>query len=202
MTPQKRLFDLGLATLLAVLLAPVMAVIAIVLWVTHGRPILYRSRRMVTPDRAFMLMKFRTMALVDDDGGVTGGHKANRITPAGRVLRHYRLDELPQFWNILRGDLSFVGPRPPLPEYVRRFPHLYRRVLQSRPGVTGLATLIIHRMEGRHLARCTDPGAADALYARLFIPRKARLDLIYQRHASLWFDCALIWRTATTVLRR
>ncbi len=202
MTPQKRLFDLFFALLLCVPLVPFMLLIAGWLLVKQGRPVFYLSARMATADRAFRLVKFRTMNTNHEDRGVTAGHKAARITEVGRFLRRYRLDELPQLWNVLRGDLSFVGPRPPLPEYVQRFPGFYGRVLQSRPGITGLATLVIHRAEGRRLAQTTDPIAADALYARVFVPRKARLDLIYQQNASVLLDCVLLWRTVVALLRR
>src|SRR5690606_28666329 len=107
-----------------------------------------------------------------------------------------RLDEVPQLWNVLKGDMSFVGPRPPLRVYVERFPDLYAQVLRSRPGVTGLASLHFHRHEEWILARCATPEDTDAAYARRCVPRKARLDLIYQRRRNLCLDMALMWRTA------
>jgi lipopolysaccharide/colanic/teichoic acid biosynthesis glycosyltransferase len=137
-----------------------------------------------------------------DEAGVTGADKADRITPVGRVLRRTRADEIPQLWNVLRGDMSFVGPRPPLRQYVERFPELYAQVLRSRPGITGLATLAAHRWEERILAACTTPEETDAVYARRCIPRKARLDLIYQRRQTLWLDVWIMGRTAARVLRR
>jgi lipopolysaccharide/colanic/teichoic acid biosynthesis glycosyltransferase len=142
------------------------------------------------------------MTLAETDSCVSGGDKAARITKAGRWLRRTRLDELPQLWNILRGDLSFVGPRPPLREYVTRFPEIYARVLQSRPGVTGLATLVYHGHEERLLSRCADAAETDAVYGRSCVPRKARLDLIYAAHRSVCVDLVLIARTAARVLGR
>jgi lipopolysaccharide/colanic/teichoic acid biosynthesis glycosyltransferase len=135
------------------------------------------------------------------DSGVSGGDKAGRVTPAGRWLRRFRLDEIPQLWNILRGEMSFVGPRPPLRQYVDRFPEVYARVLRSPPGITGLATLALHGWEERILSACRTAGETDAIYARRSIPRKARLDLIYQRHASVGFDAALLLRTAGRLIR-
>jgi lipopolysaccharide/colanic/teichoic acid biosynthesis glycosyltransferase len=149
------------------------------------------------PASGFTLWKFRTMAAGPDAGGVTGGDKAARITPVGRKLRRARLDELPQLWNILRGDVSFVGPRPPLRRYVEMFPELYGRVLRSRPGVTGLASLVYAAHEERILAACATPEATEAAYVRRCVPRKAALDLIYQRNRTLWLDLKLIgWTTA------
>lgn len=201
MTPGKRAFDLCLAVVAAVALALPFAVMALLLLATQGRPLLYGSERMRAPDRAFTLWKLRTMTVVDADAGVSGGDKAARITPVGRWLRRYRLDEVPQLWNILRGEMSFVGPRPPLRAYVERFPDLYARVLRSPPGITGLATLALHRWEERLLADCRTAQETDAAYVRRAVPRKARLDLIYQRHASVAFDARLIGRTVLRVLR-
>ena len=102
---------------------------------------------MKAPGVPFHLWKLRTMTVVREDSGVSGGDKAARITPVGRFLRRARLDEIPQLWNVIRGDMSFVGPRPPLRLYVERFPALYAEVLKSRPGITGLATLHFHAHE-------------------------------------------------------
>ena len=195
MTPGKRLFDLVLAIALALVLALPFALLLVWLRWQHGPSVFYISERMRTPDRPFRLWKLRTMTLVASDNGVSGGDKATRITPIGRFLRRSRLDEVPQLWNILKGDMSFVGPRPPLRTYVDRFPALYAQVLHSRPGVTGLATLIFHRHEEDLLATCTSPAETDAVYARRCVPRKARIDLIYQRRRTIWLDCAILLRT-------
>ncbi len=202
-TPAKRLFDIILAALLALLLAPVIVSIAIALLISQGRPVLFRSERMKTPDQPFDLWKFRTMRPAPDDGtGVSGGDKTDRITPLGHVLRRTRADELPQLYNILRGDLSLVGPRPPLRSYVERFPDLYAEVLQSRPGVTGLATLVFAQHEARLLATARTPAETDAIYVRRCIPRKARLDLIYAKRRSLLLDLRIIGQTLRLVLTR
>ncbi|MFQ6553643.1 sugar transferase [Aestuariibius insulae] len=201
--PGKRLFDIALASLLAIMLAPVIISIAIALLTSQGRPVLFRSERMKTPTEGFDLWKFRTMRPAPDDGtGVSGGDKSGRITPLGHILRRTRADELPQLYNILRGDLSIVGPRPPLRAYVERFPDLYARVLQSRPGVTGLATLVFAQHEARLLAAARTPEETDAIYVRRCIPRKARLDLIYAQRQSLLLDLRIIWRTLRIVLAR
>ncbi len=202
MTPGKRIADLALALLLVVLLAPLGAALAVWLRVASGRPVLYASERMRSPTEGFILWKFRTMTLAPHDAGVTGGEKAARITGLGRFLRRTRLDELPQLWNVVRGDISFVGPRPPLRRYVELFPDLYARVLRARPGITGLATLRFHAHEERLLARCTDAAESHRVYSRFCVPRKARLDLIYQAHRSLCFDMVLIGQTVARVVPR
>ncbi|WP_417256713.1 sugar transferase [Celeribacter halophilus] len=202
MTLGKRLFDILFAIVLGVFLLPVMALLALIILVRDGRPVFYLSERMQTPDRAFRLIKFRTMTEIVNDQGVSGGDKSNRITTTGAMLRRTRLDELPQLWNILKGDMSFVGPRPPLRLYVEDFPHTYSRVLRNRPGVTGLASLHFHEHEARLLATCQTAEETDRVYRRRCIPRKARLDMIYQRHKNICFDLLILIKTLASVLRK
>ncbi len=199
MTRSKRAFDLCLAVVLSVLLLPIILGVALWILVRDGRPVLFLSERMKSPDTGFQLWKFRTMAPDPEDAGVSGGDKAARITRTGAFLRRTRLDELPQLWNILRGDISFVGPRPPLRSYVERFPDIYGKVLRTRPGVTGLATLVYHKTEERLLAETQSADETDAVYARRCVPRKARLDLIHAQNQSV---CGDAWLVAATVWRR
>lgn len=200
MTRSKRQFDLFLATLLVPLILPLLGVLALLLWVVQGRPVFFGGERMRSSTQAFTLWKLRSMSMVASDSGVSGGDKLARITPMGRILRRSRMDELPQLFNIFRGDVSFVGPRPPLRLYVERFPEIYDQVLRVPPGITGLASLVFAAHEERLLTRSTSAEATDAIYARICVPRKARLDLIYQRHQSLGFDLWLIFLTGARVL--
>ncbi|CUH64826.1 putative sugar transferase EpsL [Thalassovita gelatinovora] len=195
MTWSKRLFDLAAALFLTVLLFPLIVILTLVILIREGRPVLYISERMKTADDPFQLWKYRTMTVAEQDSGVSGGDKAARITPTGAFLRRYRLDEIPQLWNILRGDISFVGPRPPLRRYVEMFPDLYRKVLHSRPGITGLATILFHRHEENILADCQTPKETESAYVRRCVPRKAALDLIYQSRRNLCLDIALMIKT-------
>lgn len=195
----KRLFDLVFALLFAALLGPCILLISILILIIDGAPVFFVAERMQTLNRPFGLWKFRTMCSSNNDSGVTGGDKLDRITRTGRFLRKLRLDELPQVWNVLRGDISFVGPRPPLRVYVEAYPEIYAKVLKSKPGITGLATLAYHSHEARLLAGCTTPDETDAVYRRACIPRKAKLDLIYQNHQSLCFDLILMWKTFAKV---
>lgn len=200
MTWSKRLFDLALALLLAPLLLTLMVIVLVTLMFTEGRPYFYAAERMKTPTKGFRLWKFRTMSVDPDDSGVSGGNKAARVTRIGRILRKTRGDELPQLWNILRGDLSFVGPRAPLREYVQRFPEIYGQVLQSRPGATGIASLYYHRHEEWLLSRCATAEETDRVYCETCIPAKAKLDMLYQRNQSVCFDLVLVIRTIKRVL--
>lgn len=202
MTLSKRMLDIVVALALSVLLLIPLLLVMGILLVIEGRPLFYISERMQTPTQGFSLIKLRTMRPSDENGGVTGGDKSDRIPPVYRILRKSRFDEIPQLWNVLRGDMSFVGPRPPLRIYVEAFPKLYAAVLRNRPGITGLASLRFHAHEERLLAATTDAAQTDHVYRTRCVPRKATLDLIYQRHQSLCFDLALIWETITRVFRR
>ena len=201
MTPAKRLVDIILALALAVILALPFGVLLLWLLLREGRPLFYVAERMRAPDRPFLLWKLRTMTVVPPETGVSGGDKATRITATGRFLRRSRLDEVPQLWNVLKGDMSFVGPRPPLRLYVERFPTIYAQVLRSRPGITGLATLVFHGHEERMLAECHDAAETDAVYSRRCVPRKALIDLIYQRRRNLWMDFRLMAKTVARALK-
>jgi lipopolysaccharide/colanic/teichoic acid biosynthesis glycosyltransferase len=201
-TPAKRALDLVMVAVLLVLVGlPFLCLLAVMLLV-EGRPLFYVAERMKSPDQPFNLWKLRTMRPAGPERGVSGGDKQARITRFGAFCRRVRADEVPQLWNVLKGDMSIVGPRPPLRDYTDRFPELYRQVLQSRPGITGLASLRYHETEERLLAPCQAAAAVDHVYATRCVPRKARLDLIYQRHQSLCFDLVLIWETGTRVLLR
>lgn len=204
MTFAKRIFDLVIALLLAVILALPFALLLLWLLLRDGRPLFYLSERMKTPDQPFRLWKLRTMTVVSEaqNTGVSGADKAARVTATGRLLRRFRLDEIPQLWNVIRGDMSFVGPRPPLRLYTERFPALYAEVLKTRPGITGLASLVFHRHEERLLQRGTTPEETDAIYSRHCVPRKAALDLIYLRHRSVCYDLVLMFRTVAKVAGR
>lgn len=202
MTWDKRLFDLFFATLLIVILGPILMALLLWLLVKEGRPIFYVAERMKAPGEPFMLWKLRTMTVVEADSGVSGGDKAKRVTKTGTWLRGKRLDEFPQLWNILRGDLSFVGPRPPLRQYVEAHPEIYAEVLKSRPGVTGLASIVYHKHEAALLERCETSEETHDIYSRICVPAKARLDLIYQRHQNMCYDFDLVFQTIGNLFRK
>ncbi len=201
MTFSKRLFDLICAIGLVILLWPLLLVIFLMILIKDGRPVFYVSERMKTPTSGFNLVKFRTMKPIADDSGVSGGNKSERITHTGHLLRRSRLDETPQLWNVLKGDISFVGPRPPLRQYVDAYPDIYRQVMKSRPGITGLASIYFSAHEERLLSGCQSREETDQVYRRICIPRKAQLDLIYQRNRNICFDVVIMLRTVVKRLR-
>lgn len=135
------------------------------------------------------------MRAVALDSGVSGGDKSERITRTGKLLRRTRIDEFPQLWNVIKGDMSFVGPRPPLREYVETHPETYAQVLKSCPGITGLASIYFSAHEERLLAQCSTSEQTDEVYRRICVPRKARLDMIYQKRQTMCFDIALMFQT-------
>ena len=200
----KRFLDILAATLAFVIFAPVIGIIIVLILLRDGRPVFYVAERMKTPTEPFDLIKFRTMSNVSasSNSGVTGGDKSDRITPIGRVLRKYRLDELPQLYNILKGDMSVVGPRPPLRQYTDAFPDLYSAVLRSRPGIAGLATLHFHKREEALISQAKTPQETEDIYTRRCVPRKATLDLIYHKHQSVCFDAVILWQTLRQVIGR
>lgn len=201
MTPGKRIYDLGAVFILGAFILLPFLLLLLYLLIKEGRPVFYVAERMRAPGRSFNLWKLRTMTEVAENGGVSGGDKARRITPMGRKLRKTRADEIPQLWNVLRGDMSFVGPRPPLRVYVERHPEIYAEVLKSRPGITGLATITYHRHEERLLAHCMSAADTDRVYSERCIPAKAKIDLIYQKHRSICFDISIMTKTFLRAVR-
>lgn len=200
MRASKRLIDLILIVILSAILVVPFSILLVVMIVKEGFPLFYVAKRMKGIGQPFWLWKLRTMTVSGAEAGVSGGDKLVRITPLGAFIRRARMDEVPQLWNVLKGDMSFVGPRPPLPEYVERFPKIYAQVLKSPTGITGLASLRYHGVEERLLAACQTAEETDRVYAEICVPAKARLDLLYQKNWSICLDLNLIWQTGTGIL--
>lgn len=196
----KRLFDLVVAIGALLVLAPLLlAVAAWVKWDSPG-PVFYRQVRVGRGGREFRIHKFRTMRVGADRAGplVTVGHDA-RITRAGRVLRHWRLDELPQFLDVLAGDMSVVGPRPEVPKYVAACPPgLRERVLAVRPGITDPVSLA-SLDEAVLLAAAADP---EREYVQVILPRKLAAAADYADRATLASDLGVLWRTLRVLAGR
>jgi lipopolysaccharide/colanic/teichoic acid biosynthesis glycosyltransferase len=187
----KRLFDIVCAALGLALLAPLLLLLA--LWVkldTPG-PVFYRQERVGRHGKPFLIHKFRSMRADAAGPQITVGADP-RITRSGRFLRSSKLDELPQLWDVLRGAMSLVGPRPEVPRYVALYPEAQRRIVLSvRPGITDPASLQF-RHEGELLARAADP---EREYVERLMPQKLALACEYVQQASLAGDLRIIWRT-------
>jgi len=197
----KRCFDLTLASGALLLLAPVMLLTALWIKMDSRGPVLFRQDRVGLNGKLFAIFKFRTMVADSQPprpAAITVGADP-RITRAGSLLRKYKLDELPQFINVLRGDMSVVGPRPEVPQYVATYPPQTRdRVLSVRPGITDLAS-IAYRNESELLGSAENP---EAFYVQEILPRKLDFCLQYVATRSLWLDIAIIWRTVLVILGR
>lgn len=192
----KRAMDLAGASLGLVLLFPALAVLAVVVKLSSPGPVLFRQTRVGRRGRPFTMLKFRSMRH-DATGPAVTSSGDHRITPVGRFLRRYKLDELPQLWNVLAGDMSLVGPRPEVPRYVERFRAEYARILTVRPGITDFAALE-YRDEESVLARSANPEAA---YVDVVLPAKIALYLRYLDEMSLSTDVVLVWRTLQALIR-
>lgn len=191
----KRVLDLVLALLLGLLLAPVLALCSVAIRWRDGAPVLFRQERVGREGRRFRICKFRTMSPATGTQVTAAGDL--RITPLGRLLRRTKLDELPQLWNVFRGEMTLVGPRPEVPHYVDRHVRLFRGIASLRPGITDWASLAF-RDEEEILARHRDDAA---FYEGVLLPRKVALARLYGRHTSLGLDLRLILATALAVLR-
>jgi lipopolysaccharide/colanic/teichoic acid biosynthesis glycosyltransferase len=192
----KRLFDLVAASASLLALSPLMAVIAVL--VRHDSPggALFRQTRVGRHGRPFTIYKFRTMR-IDAAGLLITTTSDDRVTKSGRWLRATKLDELPQLWNVARGDMSIVGPRPEVPEYVKQWPTDIRElVLSVRPGITDPAS-IEFRNESELLARASD---AHAEYVSVILPRKLELYESYVRHRTFRGDIIIVLKTIGRIL--
>ncbi|MFN8060152.1 MAG: polysaccharide biosynthesis protein [Vicinamibacterales bacterium] len=192
----KRTFDCLIAFVGLLLLSPVFAIVAALVKLDSRGPVFFKQARVGRHFRPFFIHKFRTMAVdAEQRGGQLTIGDDNRITRVGHWLRLMKVDELPQLINVLRGDMSLVGPRPEVPRYVDLFREDYAEVLQVRPGITDLASLK-YRNEALILARS---GGTEAAYVSQILPDKIRLAKAYVRRSSLSYDLSLILRTVVSL---
>lgn len=188
----RRVLEFTISLMALIVLAPVMLLSAALVRFGSEGPVFFRQRRMGRNGREFTLYKFRSMRKDNTEPGscitVAGD---TRITRVGAFLRRYKLDEIPQFWNVLRGDMGLVGPRPKLP-------HHEALHMEGRPGITGVATLAFRREE-ELLSRIPEC-ELDSYYDAWVKPAKARMDLEYIRTATFASDIGILWRTLTSCL--
>jgi lipopolysaccharide/colanic/teichoic acid biosynthesis glycosyltransferase len=195
----KRLFDATVAGLGLLVASPVLLPVMFLVWRQDGHSPFYVADRVGRDGRSFRMVKMRSMVVNADRSGVDStGADDDRITPIGRFIRRFKIDELTQLWNVLLGDMSVVGPRP----NVRRETDLYtdaeRRLLSVKPGITDFAS-VVFADEGEILAGKPDP---DIAYNQLIRPGKSRLGLFYVDHGSISVDLQLCWLTAMTLVSR
>jgi lipopolysaccharide/colanic/teichoic acid biosynthesis glycosyltransferase len=192
----RRILDLGLAALLLLLVTPFMALVAIAIKIDSPGPLFFRCRRVGFRGRAFDMLKFRKMR--DGVAGPALTARADpRFTRVGGFLAKTKLDEVPQLWNVLRGEMSLVGPRPEDPSFVAIEPEAYSKILGVRPGITGLSQLAFARE-----TEILDPADGVAHYVRTLLPQKVRLDCLYVSRRSLRMNLGILFWTAVAVLLR
>lgn len=189
----KYLFDKIAAFMGLLLIWPILIVIAVLIKIRMpGASVLFIQQRIGQNARLFRMYKFRTMQISHSGSSVSVAGE-NRITPLGAVLRRYKLDELPELWNILKGDMSLVGPRPDVPGYADQLKGNDRKVLQLRPGITGPASLK-YRDEEELLAKVDDPQKYND---EVIYPDKVKINLKYLDQYNYWLDLRILFCTVT-----
>jgi lipopolysaccharide/colanic/teichoic acid biosynthesis glycosyltransferase len=188
----KRFYDLFFSSLGLVLLSPLLVLIGVAVKFSDGGPVFFRQPRVGFRGEIFHIWKFRTMIVNAERIGLSVTRNGDpRITMIGRFLRKTKVDELPQLWNVFKGEMSLVGPRPEVPKYVDRYTPEQRKVLALKPGITDLATLEF-RNEEELLKSVED---VESFYLAYCVPRKIELNLQYARKANLWRDSKIILQT-------
>ena len=195
----KRVFDIGMAFIFLVVLCPLLTVISVLIKTSSPGPVFYRGERVGRRGRIFRIFKFRTM-VVDAEriGGPSTADDDPRITSMGRRLRKFKLDELPQSINVLRGEMSFVGPRPEVRHYVDMYTEKEKALLSLKPGITDWASLW-NNDEGALLAAGSDP---EKTYLETIRPEKIRLQLKYLEEHSFLTDLRIIALTIRALFAR
>jgi lipopolysaccharide/colanic/teichoic acid biosynthesis glycosyltransferase len=195
----KRLMDLFLSLCILALFLPFGLLLSLCIVLESRGGVFYRQERIGRKGQPFKLIKFRSMRPnADRDGKLTVGERDPRVTRVGTFIRKYKLDEFPQFINVLKGEMSVVGPRPEVVEYVRQYSDEQRRVLDFKPGITDLAS-ITYFEENKLLANAADP---QQTYVEEIMPEKIRINLAYQTNATVLSDLGVVWKTAWRMVRK
>lgn len=195
----KRVTDISIAIIVLCALSPILLIVSSLVWLSDRQNPIYMAERMGAGERPFRMMKFRSMVVNAAESGVDStAENDDRITSIGRLLRRYKIDELPQLWNVLVGDMSVVGPRPNVSRETIGYSDVERRLLSVAPGITDIAS-IVFADEGEILAGRSDP---DLAYNQLIRPGKSRLGLFYLDHETMTMDLRILFLTALAVVNR
>jgi lipopolysaccharide/colanic/teichoic acid biosynthesis glycosyltransferase len=192
----KRALDICASAVALLTFSPLFAMVALSIKLTSRGPIFFRQIRIGRKGLPFGVWKFRSMYVRDSDGSSITVAGDDRITPVGRFLRRFKLDELPQLLNVLRGDMSMVGPRPEVPVYVAHYTPEQRIVLSVRPGITDPSSLV-YRREEEILAAASDP---EDFYRTCILPDKLARSGAYLQNVTFYSDVRIIWKTLTSSL--
>jgi lipopolysaccharide/colanic/teichoic acid biosynthesis glycosyltransferase len=190
----KRLFDIGVSLVILLVLALPLVAVALTVRVRDGKPVFFRQRRIGRGGKPFWLYKFRSME-TSKKGPVVTTKRDPRITPLGALLRRWKIDELPQFWNVLRGDMSLVGPRPEAERLISHYTSEQRKLLAVKPGLAGMAQLV-YPHEAELLRGYADP---EEVYLRELMPKKITVDLEYERTRTFLSDMRLLGELALLI---
>jgi lipopolysaccharide/colanic/teichoic acid biosynthesis glycosyltransferase len=191
----KRAFDIAASLAALTVVAPLYFLVAFMVRHDSAGPILYRGERVGKDGRSFHILKFRTMIPDAERAGTTTAANDSRVTRVGAVLRKWKLDEMPQLLNVLKGDMSLVGPRPEVAEHTSAYTDEEREILSVRPGITDLSSIYFFRLN--ELLGSTDP---HRVFVEQYRSVKNALRLEYVRSQSTWLDISILVATATTVL--
>ncbi|MBV8053478.1 MAG: sugar transferase [Acidobacteriaceae bacterium] len=196
---RKRLVDVLAAGIALTVSSPLMLLAALAVRIDSPGPVFFRQRRVGKNGTEFEMLKFRTMFHRSRDGSAPLTRKGDsRVTRVGKILRRWKLDELPQFFNVLRGDMSLIGPRPDLAEFYLKLDSTRRQVLRLKPGITGWATL--HFRDEESVLASVSPERMIGFYENEVLPKKIDLDLSYAREASLKGDLTILLQTFAAIL--
>ena len=195
----KRILDFSVSFIGLVLLSPILVPVMVVIWLQDFHSPFYVAPRVGKGEKIFNMVKLRSMVVKADKTGVDSTSSNDpRITPIGRFIRRYKFDELMQLWNVLRGEMSLVGPRPNVERETNLYTYIEKKLLTVKPGITDIAS-IVFADENEILKDSKDP---DIDYNQLIRPWKSRLGLIYVQNRSLGLDVRLIYLTAVAILSR
>ena len=195
----KRAFDLGCSCVGLVLCGPLILVLALIVKASSPGTVLFRHTRLSRDGKPFQVLKFRTMVQHSSIGPQITRLGDGRVTGIGRLLRRWKLDELPQLINVVSGDMSLVGPRPDVPKYMTSLAPALQAVLQLRPGITGMASLRFRNEE--ELLAATNADQLEDYYVRVLLPEKAKIDLDYAQHATFLSDIKCLLQTLVALTR-
>lgn len=188
----KRIFDIVASFFGLFILSPLLILCSLIIVLGDGFPVFFRQVRVGRKGQSFWLLKFRTMSVqIGTEKGTFDAGSSARVTRVGSILRRTKLDELPQLWNVLKGDMSFVGPRPEVRKWVDTYPEHWAIVLHVRPGITDRASMLF-RNEEEILAASNHP---EETYKNVILPQKLKLYEEYVRTQSFWGDIKIIFQT-------
>ncbi len=191
-----RVMDFSLASILILLFSPLFLIISLLIYIEDGSPILFSQERLGQGGKTFRILKFRTMKK-NTAGPLITAANDTRVTRVGKVLRRWRLDELPQLINVLKGEMSLVGPRPEVPEFAWAYKGPYQEVLSVKPGITG-PTQLAFKNEEEMLAHARN---VEEFYSNRILPQKLQMDLQYVYRKSVWYDLKILLHTLAALVR-